>query len=170
MPIGRTLNVLPGEVPPLHLEVSRVVKAQPEEVFAAYTDFEAMPKWSKRLTSVRVTRREGDTVYIESEGVSSEGRARARAGSLRLTPPRSVTSVSEGRFTRSKRTVTFEAVEGGWTKVTATLDVEVKGLWRIVFRSGARRETALASASEELASFASFVEGASDAHPTQAQG
>jgi uncharacterized protein YndB with AHSA1/START domain len=145
----------------LHLEVSRVVKAQPERVFAAYTDFEAMPKWSKRLTAVRVTRREGDTVYLESEGVSSRGRPNTRVGVLKLLPPEKVESESETRFTRSRRTVAFEALpDGTGTKVTATLDVEVKGLWGVLLSPGVKKDVAESSATEELASFAGFVEGA----------
>ncbi len=144
----------------LHLEVSLVVKATPEKVYAAYTDFESTPRWSRRLTAVRVTKREGDTVYLQSEGVTSGGRTRTTLGVLRLKPPESVESHSESRFTRTKRAVTFErAPEGVGTKVTATLDVEVKGLWAVFLRPGVRKEAAESSAAEELASFARFVEG-----------
>ena len=31
-----------------------------------------MPKWARALTAVRITRRERDTVYLESEGTLSE--------------------------------------------------------------------------------------------------
>ncbi len=141
----------------MHLEVSRVVKSPPEQVFKAYTDFEAMPMWSGHLKAVRVTKREGDVVHLESETLSSSGTPRTTFGSLRLFPPHRVESESETRFTRSKRTVSFEAVPEG-TKVTAALDVEVKGLWRTVLRPGVRREAAESSAAEELASFAGFVE------------
>ena len=145
----------------MHLEVSRIVKAEPEKVFAAYTDFEAMPKWSRHLTAVRVSKREGDTVYLESEGVSSRGTRRKTVGALKLLPPGRVESESETRFTRSRRTVAFEAVpDGEGTKVTATLDVEVKGFWGVLLRPGVKKEVAESSATEELASFAAFVEGA----------
>jgi uncharacterized membrane protein len=142
----------------LHLEVTRFVRAPPETVYAAYTDFEAMPKWSKRLKAVKVTKREGDTVHLESEGVSSNGRPRKTEGTLRLTPPNKVQSESETRFTRSKRTVAFEAAPEAGTRVTATLDVEVKGLWGVVLRTGVKKDVAESSATEELASFATFVE------------
>ena len=135
------------------------MKALPEQVYAAYTEFEAMPKWSKRLTSVRVTKREGNTVYLESEGVSSRGKRRKAGGALRLLPPDKVESESETRFTRTKRTVAFEKVpEGAGTKVTATLDVQVKGLWAIVLSTRVEKDDAESSALEELASFARFVE------------
>lgn len=143
----------------MHLEVSRVVNAGRDKVFAAYTDFESMPKWSKRVTSVRLVRREGDTVYLENETVSASGTARKTEGKLRLTPPAKVESESEARFTKSKRTVLFEGAQDGvGTNVTASLDVEVKGLWGFILRSGVRKDVAEASAAEELASFASYVE------------
>lgn len=144
----------------MHLEVSRVVKAPRERVYAAYTDFESMPRWSKRLASVKVTRRDGNTVHLESEGVTSKGARRTTAGTLKLSPPGGVESESETRFTRTKRTVAFDpALAGEATTVTASLDVEVKGLWSLVLRTGVRKEAAEASAAEELASFARFVEG-----------
>ncbi len=135
------------------------MKAQLERVYAAYTDFEAMPKWSKHLTAVRITKREGDAVFLESEGASSRGRRRKTVRMLRLLPPDRVESESEARFTRTRRTVAFEKVlEGAGTKVTATLDVQVKGRWAMVLSTRVRKEDAESSALEELAAFARFVE------------
>ncbi|MDG6966587.1 MAG: SRPBCC family protein [Nitrososphaerota archaeon] len=146
----------------MRLEVSRVVSAPCGAVFEAYTDFESMPRWSKRLSSVRVVAREGDTVRIETEGVSSKGEPRRREGSLRLTPPSRVESESETRFTKTRRVVTFEAAPGGSaTKVTAALEVRVKGLWALALRPGVNKDAAEASARDELDSFATFVEGSS---------
>ena len=143
----------------MHLEVSRLVRAPPEKVFSAYTDFEAMPRWSKHLTSARVTGREGDKVQVESEGVSARGAQRTRTGVLRLTPPTKVEAESETRYTRSRRTVVFEATpDGSGTKVTASLDVEVKRWWRIILRPSVRPEVVEASASDDLDSFVRYVE------------
>lgn len=143
----------------MHLEVSRLVRAPREKVFSAYTDFEAMPRWSKHLTSARVTGREGDTVQVESEGVSARGAQRTRTGALRLTPPTKVEAESETRYTRSRRTVVFEVTpDGSGTKVTASLDVEVKRWWRIILRPSVRPEVVEASASEDLDSFVRYVE------------
>ena len=127
-------------------------------VYAAYTNFEAMPRWSKRLTTVKITKREGDTVYLENEAVSSSGRQSKTKGALRLSPPNRVESESETRFTRTKRNVAFEGVTDGATKVTATLDVQVKGLWAVVLSTRVSKDDAESSAREELASFARFVE------------
>ena len=153
----------------MHFEVSRVIKADPGAVYAAYTDFEATPRWSKHVKAVKVTKREGDTVYLENEAVSSKGKERKTSGSLRLVPPSRVESEGETRFTRTKRTVTFSSVEGG-TQVTASLDIEVKGAWRLLLSPSAKRESAEAYAQEELDSFAKFVEGAQQSAPDPGRG
>lgn len=146
----------------MRLEVSVVVRAQQERVYAAYTDFESMPKWSKRVTAARITQREGSVVHLESEGVTAKGTPRRTLGTLTLVPPFKVESQSESRFTRSKRTVAFEKTpDGEGTRVTATLDVEVKGRWRFVLSPRAKKEGAESSAMQELTAFARFVEGAS---------
>ncbi|HUI01342.1 MAG TPA: SRPBCC family protein [Nitrososphaerales archaeon] len=151
----------------MHLEVSRVVRARPERVYAAYTDFEAMPAWSARLKAVKVTSRDGNVVHLENETVSSDGRTRRRSGVLTLHPPSSVESESETRFTRTRRTVTFEASpDGTGTKVTAALDVQVKGLWAAVLRSGVKKEEAESAAEKELESFARFLEDGQQAGAT----
>jgi uncharacterized membrane protein len=139
----------------LHVEVSHVVKAQREKVYAAYTDFEAWPKWSRRSTAVRVVGREGDTVNIESETMSGE-RPRIAMAKLKLSPPEGVETEGETRFTRTRRTVRFEDVPGG-TKVTAVLDVQVKGRWASIFVPRGVDE-AEPSAREGLRSFAEYVE------------
>jgi uncharacterized membrane protein len=140
----------------LHIEASVVVKAPREKVYAAYTDFESMPKWSG-LAGVKVVKREGDTVYLESGG--SPGRARKMV----LSPPAAVRSESEKRFTRSSRVVSFEESSEG-TRVTATLDVRVKGAWARLLstREGDEFEPAIR---EELESFARYVEGLGETPP-----
>ena len=137
--------------------VSQLVKAPPEKVYSAYTDFEATPKWSKRIRGVRVTKKEGDLVHLENDMVSPKGKDRRSAGELRLTPPSKVESHSETRFTKTKRIVTFEETPEG-TKVTATLDIEMKGGWGLVLSPKANKEKAEASALEELVSFARYAE------------
>jgi len=139
----------------LHVEVSFVVKAQREKVYAAYTDFEAWPKWSRQATTVRVVGREGDTVSIESETVSG-GRPRITLAKLTLSPPEGVETEGETRLIRTKRTVRFEVVPEG-TKVTAVQDVRVKGLWASIFAPRGKDE-AESSAREGLKSFAEYVE------------
>ena len=140
----------------MHVEVSYVAKAQREKVYAAYTDFEAWPKWSRQATTVRVVRREGGTVSIESETVSG-GRPRITVAKLTLSPPEGVETEGETTFTRTRRTVRFEDVPEG-TEVTAALDVRVKGPWAWIFAPRGKDE-AESFAREGLRSFAEYVEG-----------
>lgn len=139
----------------MHAEVSYLVKAKREKVYAAYTDFEAWPKWSRSTTTVRVVEREGGTVSIESTTVSG-GRPRNNVAKLVLSPPEGVETEGKTRLTRTRRTVRFEDVPEG-TKVTAVLDVGVRGLWALVFKPLGKDE-AESSALEGLRSFAEYAE------------
>ncbi len=142
----------------MHLEASVTVRAPREKVYAAYTDFESMPKWAELSGAVKVTKRVGDTVQLEGEGAPG-GRSRMAGRRLTLTQPSLVESESETRFTRTKRTVSFEEIPEG-TKVTAKLDVQVKGLWAKILATREREEFE-PSILGELASFARYVEGMS---------
>jgi uncharacterized membrane protein len=140
----------------MHVEVSLTIRAARDEVYAAYTDFESMPKWSKQLTTVTVAKRDGDAVYLEVEGVS-HGKQRRSARKLRLLPSNKIESESETRFTRTKRIVTFDEVPEG-TKVTAMLDVQVKGAWAKILTTRGSEEEVESSALEELSALARYVE------------
>ena len=131
------------------------MKAQREKVYAAYTDFEAWPKWSRQTTAVREVGREGGTVSIESE-TASGGRPRVTVGKLTLSPLEEVETEGETRLTRTRRTVRFEAVPEG-TRVTAVLDVRVKGRWALILAPRGKDE-AESSARQELRYFAEYVE------------
>jgi uncharacterized membrane protein len=136
----------------MHYEVSLVVKVPLEKAYFAYTDFEAAPKWSREQGAVRVSRREGDTVYIEGK----DGNRRT-VRQIKLFPQQRVESEGETRFSRKKSTVTFEEVPEG-TRVTASLELEIKGRWAWVLRTRGKAEVE-SSALEELTSFARYVEG-----------
>jgi uncharacterized membrane protein len=138
----------------MRFEVSLVVKVPRMKAYSSYTDFEAMPRWSKDKHEVKVVRREGDTVYIGR--VPGTGAIRG-AGEMKLFPPERVESEGETRFTRTKSIVRFEEVPEG-TRITASLDVELKGRWSWVFRTKGKAEGE-SSAMEELSSFAKYVEG-----------
>ena len=139
----------------VHYEASVVVKATLKTTYQAYTDFESMSKWSKQASAVRILKKEGNTIQLEVETASGAG-SRKVISELRLHPPGSVESEGETRFTRTKRTVSFAEVPEG-TKVTASLDVNMKGNWGWVLRTHGKPE-AESSASEELVSFAGYVE------------
>lgn len=140
----------------MHFEASLTVRAPRARVYSAYTDFEAMPKWSKQSRTVRVAKREGDTVYLESGGGPKGTRPKA-VRELKLFPQEKVESEGETRFTRTKTIVTFEDAPEG-TKVTASLDVQVKGHWGWILKTQGKVEVE-SSALEELTSFAKYVEG-----------
>ena len=131
----------------MHAEVSRIVKAPREKVYAAYTDFEA-----------KAVGREGTSLHTESEG-KSDGRPRSSVPRMTFSPPERVEAESETRFTKTRRTVRFEEVPEG-TKVTAVLDVQVKGFWGLIFAPRGRDEVEM-SGREALESFVRYVESLS---------
>jgi uncharacterized membrane protein len=137
----------------VHFEASVIVKARREKAYSTYTDFELLPRWSRQSRPVKVSRREGDKLYLESEG-SSKGNKVIRE--MRLFPQERVESNRETRFTRTRSIVRFEEVPEG-TKVTASLDVEVKGRWAWILKTRGKAEVE-SSALEELNSFARYVE------------
>jgi hypothetical protein len=139
----------------MRFEVALVVKVSRIKAYSAYTDFEAIPSWSKDNHEVRVIGKEGDTVYVE--GASGAGSIRG-ARKMKLFPPERVESEGETRLTRITSVVRFEEVPEG-TRVTASLEVELKGRWSWVFKTRGKAE-AESSAMEELKSFARYVEGA----------
>jgi len=139
----------------MHFEVSLVVKVPRAKAYSSYTDFEAMPRWSKDKHEVKVARREGNIVYIER--IQGAGAIRG-AREMKLFPPERVESEGESRFTRTRSVVRFDEVPEG-TRMTASLDVELKGRWSWVFKTRGKAEVE-SSAMEELSSFAKYVEGA----------
>jgi hypothetical protein len=138
----------------MHFEVSLIVKVPRVRAYSSYTDFESMPRWSKDKHEVRVARREGDTVYLER--TSRTGGIRG-GREMKVFPPERVESEGETRFTRTRSVVSFDEVPEG-TRITASLDVELKGRWSWVFKTQGKAE-AESSAMEELSSFAKYVEG-----------
>jgi len=139
----------------LHVEVSFIVKARREKVYAAYTDFENWPKWSREV-STKIIGREGNVITVQSETVSAR-RPRTAVARLTTFPPERVETEGETRFTRTRRLVRFEEVPEG-TKVTASLDAFVKGRWGWIL-APRLNENAGTSALEELKSFATYAEG-----------
>jgi len=133
----------------MHFEASLVLKVPRDKAYLAYTDFESWPKWSKDRSEVKVSRRDGNTVSFESH-------AGSRARALKLFPSERVESEGETRFSRTKSIVMFEDASEG-TRVTASLDVELKGHWSWLFKTQGKA-VAEASALEELSSFAKYVE------------
>jgi uncharacterized protein YndB with AHSA1/START domain len=137
----------------MHYEACLVVKAPRGKVYSAYTDFAAAPRWSKQKDAVRISRTEGNAVYLEREGTSG-GTKSMRV--MRLFPPERVESENETRFTRTKNLVRFEETAEG-TRVTASLDMQVRGHWALIMKPKGKADVE-PSALEELTSFARYVE------------
>ena len=137
----------------MHFEVSLIIKAPRDKAYSAYTDFEAMPKWSKQTKAVTASKRGESAVYLESTSTVS-GRKVARV--MKLFPPQTVESEGETRFTLTKSVIRFEEVNEG-TRVIASLDVQFKGRWGWVLKTQGRAE-AESSAMEELTLFAKYAE------------
>jgi len=150
------LNGPPSSLHPVHVEVQQIVRAPLGKVYAAYTDFESWPKWSNQVNSVTILRKEGTLTRIRTD-VLQHDRTVAYVTDLTASPQQRVEAADETRTTRRRRTVTFEDLPDG-TRVTAQLDVLVKGWWSAIFVPRGREE-AEASAREGLAAFASYVEG-----------
>ena len=106
---------------------------------------------------MRVSRREGDTVYLERISPRKEGQG---ARVVKLLPPERVESRGETRLTQTESIVRFEEVPEG-TRITASLDVKLKGRWSWVFKTQGKEE-AESSAKGELDAFARYVEGLPD--------
>jgi len=138
----------------MHFEVSLVVKVPRAKAYSSYTDFESMPRWSKDKHEVRVAGREGNTVHLARTSGTGGGRG---ASVMKLFPPERVESEGETRFTRTRSAVRFDEVPEG-TRITASLDVELKGRWSWVLKTQGKSE-AESSAMDELSSFAKYVEG-----------
>jgi hypothetical protein len=131
---------------PMHYEVSLIVKVPRGKAYSAYTDFGSASKWSK-AKDVRVSDRQGDVVHLQSGGGTR---------TMRLFPQERVESTQESRLAKTRSVVRFEDVPEG-TKVTASLDVDFKGRWGLLFKTQPK-PAAESSALEELRAFASYAE------------
>jgi len=104
----------------LHIEQTRVVNAPREHVFRAFTDYDAVPKWQTFFTRVTVTKRDGNTVYLDTE-VLLRGRKTGRTEKHLLTPPEKIDVEGEMEGIANTTSWKFESVPEG-TQVTAIVD------------------------------------------------
>jgi ribosome-associated toxin RatA of RatAB toxin-antitoxin module len=115
----------------MRIELAQLVKAPREQVFLAWTDCEAWPTWDPVVfTRVRVTERVGNTVRIDAE-VKFMGLRMPRKERHILTPPEKIEVVGGIPNATNTTVWTFEAVPEG-TLLTAVLDIEFKGLLRLL--------------------------------------
>jgi uncharacterized protein YndB with AHSA1/START domain len=107
----------------LHIEQTQVVKAPREQVFQAWTDYEAVPKWQTLFTRVTVTKRVGNTVGLDLE-VNMRGRKAMRTEKHVLTPPERVDVEGEMEGITNTTVWKFEPIPEG-TRVTAVVEARL---------------------------------------------
>ncbi len=111
----------------MHIEQTQVVKASREQVFKAWTDYETIPKWQTLFTSVKVAKRDGNTVYLDME-VNMRGRRAVRTEEHLLMPPERVDVKGEMGGITNTSVWKFESAPGG-SRVTVA--VEARLPWRL---------------------------------------
>jgi carbon monoxide dehydrogenase subunit G len=114
----------------MRVEQVQVVKAPREQVFEAWTDYEAWPRFSGLFSRVSVKERTGNTVHIDAE-VKLMGRRTTRSEMHLLTPPEQVRVEGETETATNTTLWTFEPVPEG-TRVTAVVDAELGGLTKLL--------------------------------------
>ncbi len=114
----------------MRVEQAQVVKAPREQVFQAWNDYNAWPKFSALFTRVAVTERVGNTVRVSAE-ISIMGRKTSRIEKHVLTPPEQVLVSGETEGATNTTVWKFEPIPEG-TLVTAVLEAEPKGLTRVL--------------------------------------
>ena len=112
----------------MHIEQTQIVKAPREKVFQAWTDYEAVPKWQTLFTSVKVAKRDGNTVYLDLE-VNMRGRKAMRTEKHLLTPPERVDVEGEMEGITNTSVWKFDSLPEGsrvTVKVEASLPLRLK--------------------------------------------
>ena len=110
---------------------TQLVKAPRQQVFEAWTDCEAWPRWDPVVfTEVTVTERAGNTVRLGAQ-VKVMGLRTRRTEKHVLTPPERVEVEGEIRGMTNTTVWTFEEAPEG-TTVTAVANAQLKGLLRLL--------------------------------------
>src|SRR6266511_1029859 len=138
----------------MRVEQAQVVRAPREQVFQAWTDYEAWPRFSGLFTQVSVRERAGNTVHIEAE-LKLMGRKIGRSEKHVLTPPEQVSEEGETEGATNTTLGTFEPVPEG-TMVTAVVQAELKGLTKVLGPVAKHQVQSLLR--EWMQGFATYVE------------
>jgi ribosome-associated toxin RatA of RatAB toxin-antitoxin module len=138
----------------LHIEQTQIVKAPRERVYQAWTDYEAWPKWQTFFTRVAVTKREGNTVYLDTD-VVLRGRKSRRTEKHLLTPPARIDVEGEMEGITNTTTWKCESVPEG-TQVTAIVDLNLPLRLKVISPLVKRQFRPLLS--EWLQQLANYVE------------
>ena len=142
----------------MRIELAQLVEAPREQVFQAWTDCEAWPKWdSKVFTRVKVNERAGNTVLIDAE-TKFMGLRMSRTEKHVLTPPEKVEVTGNVPNATNTTVWTFEAVPQG-TMLTAVLEIEFKGILKLLQPVAERQARTVTR--EWMRAFAHYVEASS---------
>lgn len=139
----------------MHFEATQLVKAPREKVFEAWTDFEAMPKYSTVFTKATVTKRQGNTVYTESEGKFMRRKLKSSEKHV-LMPPAKVEDEVDAEGSKASSVTKFDVVPEG-TRITSVNDIELKGKWAKLLGPFAKRSLQ-GVFRKEMRAFAKYVE------------
>jgi len=111
----------------LHIEQTQVVKAPREQVFQTWTDYEEVPKWQTLFTSVKVAKRDGNTVHLDME-VNMRGRRAIRTEKHILRQPQRVDVEGEMEGITNTSVWKFESAPEG-SRVTVIIEARLP--WRL---------------------------------------
>jgi ribosome-associated toxin RatA of RatAB toxin-antitoxin module len=114
----------------MRIEQAQVVKAPREQVFQAFNDYNAWPKFSALFTRVTVRERAGNTVHISAE-MKVMGRQTSRTEKHVLTPPEQVRVEGESEGATTTTVWTFETIPEG-TLVTSVIEAKLTGLTKVL--------------------------------------
>lgn len=115
----------------MRIEQAQLVKAPREQVFQAWTDYEAYPKWDPVIfTRVKVKERVGNRARLDAE-VRFMGIRMRRTENHVLTPPEKVEVVGDVPNATNSTLWKFEAVPEG-TILTTVLEVQFKGVLKLL--------------------------------------
>ncbi len=107
----------------MHIEQTQIVKAPRGQVFQVWTDYEAVPKWQTLFTSLKVAKRDWNTVHLDME-VNMRGRRAMRTEKHILTPPERVDVEGEMEGITNTSVWKFESVPDG-TRVTVKVEARL---------------------------------------------
>jgi ribosome-associated toxin RatA of RatAB toxin-antitoxin module len=114
----------------LYIEQTCVVKAPREKVFQAVTGYEAYPQWQTLYPKDMVTKRDGNTAYLDME-IKLWGRKMRRTEKHILTPPEQILIQGESGGLTNTSVWKFESIPGG-TQVTATMEGRLPMKFRVL--------------------------------------
>lgn len=138
----------------MRVEQTQVVKAPREQVFQAWTDYDAWPRFSTLFTRVTVTERAGNTIHVSAD-IRVMGHKTRRTEKHVLTPPEQVLVSGETEGATNTTVWRFEPIPEG-TLVTAVVEAELTGLTRVLGPFAKRRLQSLLR--EWLRGLAEYVE------------